>query len=407
MRLVALASAVVMAAAMDMPPRARKQPMRAPAGTHHKQAHSIGRQPAGACGAGLALVHIGKAGGSSVSANLRMGCHAWWAERYGHGHCPHENRTIQNESELSMQVVAYWHVHTVPVERYARFVVMVRNPIERIISIYLMQHPGPTLPGTGARHQQRTSTWGSLFYVCFPTVNAFAESLPSGNARSLEQIGNSAAINSSCATLGWETIRGADSRAGHFYWNYQAYAKPILDWNAGRRQLSSEAASDPANVSSCSAKPIYVIRTEELWHDFNTVNVLIGADSSKTADATPDTHLRDGNSRSALASAGLYNRTISRIGLYKLCLALTEEIAVYEELLHLAVNLEDHERDTDYERVRSECPGHRSLFAAAPERGWATQVLSKSTKAQRDALQAQLQDFSADSLTADAAHAWT
>ena len=41
MRLVALASAVVMAAAMDMPPRARKQPMRAPAGTHHKQAHSI------------------------------------------------------------------------------------------------------------------------------------------------------------------------------------------------------------------------------------------------------------------------------------------------------------------------------------------------------------------------------
>ena len=127
MRLVALASAVVMAAAMDMPPRARKQPMRAPAGTHHKQAHSIGRQPAGACGAGLALVHIGKAGGSSVSANLRMGCHAWWAERYGHGHCPHENRTIQNESELSMQVVAYWHVHTVPVERYARFVVMVRN----------------------------------------------------------------------------------------------------------------------------------------------------------------------------------------------------------------------------------------------------------------------------------------
>jgi hypothetical protein len=236
---------------------------------------------------------------------------------------------------------------------------MVRNPIERIISIYLMGHPGST-SGTGSqRWKSAYDSWNTLFYNCFPSLNAFAEGLPS--ARPFEKINftESAAINSSCAKLNWKTVRGADTRATHFYWNYQAYAKPILDWNAGRQQLSFEVASN------CSAKPIYVIRTEELSHDWGRIEELIGAEG-KTA--TPNTHMRDGKSQSALSRIDLYNRNISRGGLYKLCSALAEEMAVYEELLHLAVNLVDQEREVDYERVRSQCPGHHSLFAAIQRR---------------------------------------
>ena len=296
---------------------------------------------------------------------MRKGCHAWWAERYGGGHCPNEDRFMPNESELSKKVVAYWHVHTVPVERYTSFVVMVRNPIERAISIFLMGHPGAALYDNRSKYlnsaglQYRILQWSNLFYSCFPTANALAEGLPgappSKRSGLLEK--SVAVTSSSCAELGWKTLQGKDPRSGHFYMNYRFYAQPILDWNAGRRQANRNGNAIGTNSSDCPTKAIYVLRTEEIWHDMQIVNEQLGGGKTGYKNQT---HLREGAQTSKLAHEGLYNRSVSRLGLQSLCWALREETAVYKKLLHLAVNLEDRDRETDYAlwhygRVESQC----------------------------------------------------
>lgn len=312
------------------------------------------------CGTGMALVHVGKAGGSTISMLMRRKCHEWWARKYDRGHCPSENRTIPDETPLSKQVVAYWHVHEVPVQLYASFTIMVRNPIERIISIFLIEHPSPQImPLKGKRrvhlstHPQplnAAATWATLFYGCFDLVNDLAEGLPSALPPFESGKRSQFNMNTSCAELGLKTLRGEYTRSSHFFWNYRAYAGRLLALN---KELHQKANAGRAN---CSTKPIYVIRTEAIWQDLWKINTLL-LGSAVAETTTKQLHLRNGSATSQLGQLGLYNRTVSRSGLDKLCLVLAPEIDIYTQLLRYAKNLEEGDREADYARLESLCPG--------------------------------------------------
>lgn len=309
------------------------------------------------CGHGIALVHVGKAGGSSVSKNLRRGCHAWWAERYNNGVCPAAAREMANESEISKRVLAYWHVHPVPVERYAEFIVMVRNPIERIISIFLATRP-PASILKQSRSQASTLNRSGLsellgsrkpkgpprnallafqraFYSCFQTTNEFAEGSTSNPAMSTHP-------NPNCAELGWRTLRG-EIQLGptHFYFNFGFYARPIL-------------AFPTVGIGNCTAKKIYVIRTEAIWQDWQQINAMLGGGRAPV----PSTHERDGQQ----SFSHEYNRTVSERGLVNLCAGLAAEREVYTELIQQAANLGPWEKQLELIALAAMCRGTTSYL---------------------------------------------
>ena len=294
---------------------------------------------------GIALVHIGKCGGSSLSSQLRRNCHEWWAEKYGHGHCPEQRdlRVIPNESEISKQVVAYWHVHRVPVERYTGFIVAVRNPIDRLISTFLTN-----------RHKREwtkdTEASWSEFYRCFPTVDYLAE----GTAPERGE--------DPCAVLGRKVINGTTSGAhSHFFYNYRYYASPIV------------AHGCPIN------KTVYVVRTEAIWHDWVNINLLLGGGHF----SAPNVHRKDStleseedkevsrrrekwgrgresaptppSSSSSLMPYNKYNRSISERGTYNLCSLLRFDIAIYKRLLLCAANLGDREKTLEIMAIDVQC----------------------------------------------------
>lgn len=326
------------------------------------------------CGAGIAMVHVGKTGGSTIMKLIRKDCHTWVAERWGinglpKGICPGEDRPIPNESMISKHVVAYWHERQVPVARYTSFIVMVRNPIERIISIFLMGHPVALIVQPGRilnrTHAMKTAhhraedveralplNWVHAFYSCFPTLNAFAEALPNELPRS------PASKQPRCASIGLSSVQGMNPGAGHMRWNYNFYVRPLIAWNDAREErLKAE------NGASCPAKTIYVLRTEQLWYDWQSVNALLGDTEAQVPDGI---HERKGTTTSRLAKASLYNRSVSQLGLANLCRALSEEISLYEEILFRAANLDEGERWADLRKVDTQCPGLQRSRIRAP-----------------------------------------
>ena len=74
----------------------------------------------------LAFVHIGKAGGSSISQQLRNGCH----EHLKTKPCAHAQRIV-NETIASIHTEAYFHVTDVPFSRFSSYLITVRNPVRR------------------------------------------------------------------------------------------------------------------------------------------------------------------------------------------------------------------------------------------------------------------------------------
>ena len=280
---------------------------------------------------GIALVHIGKCGGSTISGQLRRGCHAWWAEKYGCGHCPASwnshwgwDKPVANETEISRQVTAYWHVHSVPVGRYAGFIVLVREPLERLISVFLAAWVNPHAPrsalGSGAKPNPARSA-AEEFYRCFPTVNQLAEGTVSELA------------SDTCAALGRRVIRGATGpQHGHFYWNFGFYAAPIV------------ASGCPVN------RTVYVLRTEALWHDWKAVNAMLGGGDVPA----PTTHEKKGVTSKTAKLYG-YNRTVSAVGTYNLCSLLAEEIRIYKQLLQCSANLDARDKMLEIMAIDTRC----------------------------------------------------
>lgn len=276
----------------------------------------------GLCGAGLALVHIGKTGGSSISMNVRHGCHAWWKEKYNHGKCPPEYEArVPYESEISNQVLDYWHMHRVPVDRYSSFLVTVRDPVDRIASFFPAVFKEYLHRRFHRRKQTKCDKYIQVFFKCFKSVNKLAESLPGPKVapESLEAVAD-------CPSMAWRSIRGEESCASHLTYNYQFYAGSIVDHK-------------PA--PGCTAKKTFVLRTKHLAEDWPRIDTMLGGSGARW----PGTKER--SSHNSIGGHAATNRTFSPVGIANLCRALGPELEVHAKLINSAVNLNLHEK-SDY-----------------------------------------------------------
>jgi len=268
------------------------------------------------------FIHVGKAGGSTVSCQIRMA-------RSGIPQCRNETQNpIVHETPLSKHTRHRFHMSTMPqaprkLKQCDAFVTVVRNPIDRLVSWYHYEYYEPGKTSTLNLFQQvpRIHEDTSSLFACYPTLNELLEiGLAAPRPMDAPRVVSSrwhkhTAVSGfgphptvkECSTLAWDAVQGYRRARNHNRFNYQWYFAPLL--------------------SLLSTRPLYVIRMEHLWDDWININrnLLGDRDVQKTDDINVGTH-RNHTPLSVMATRNL-------------CHALCSELQWYRRVLQWAANL--------------------------------------------------------------------
>ena len=98
----------------------------------------------------LVYVHIGKCGGSSLA----------WAIA--------ESKSLSKE----FKQIYRCHLEPPPILYHARYLIVVRNPIDRMVSAFNFE-----MKKAASRHNRRSSAWRTEFFGKYNSINQLAESL--------------------------------------------------------------------------------------------------------------------------------------------------------------------------------------------------------------------------------------
>lgn len=270
-----------------------------------------------------ALIHVGKCGGSTVSVQLRNGCHSFVNKP-----C----QTPRNESRIS-KLSTYYHVPdfnalaTAP--DYDFYLATMRDPLDRFVSSFLFMHPD-NMVARGERFIGNARHYRSFYEPCFPTLDALAEYLD-GSDYDYPFEGPSA-NSSDCGHLARAAVDGNVVAPTHLYFGVRRlFEKLLKNW---RRP----------------DKALLLIRQEALWEDWQTANEWLGQAS---VAVFPEHKVRVTDD---LQSAPPVTKSMTEKSRRRLCLALSTEYHVYLEMLIQTVNISPEEKMRMLELGRKNCP---------------------------------------------------
>jgi hypothetical protein len=269
-----------------------------------------------------AFLHVGKTGGSTLSEQMRNGCHSFR---------PKPCRNITEKESFISKYSTY--IHTPDFRRLGRgnyshfdfYVASLRDPLTRFLSAFVYMHPSNKLES-----EQRFYRRLEGIYKCFPTVEEFTNVLGDYNFREMEKMGN-------CTLLAKHLLFNKLHEAHHFFY----------DTKFIHQKLPTDS-------------PLLVVRNEHLWHDWVTANQWLGQDE---VAVYPDDVVRDFSNKSLSVS-----RRLSDIGRQRLCRALEREYHAYWRLIERAVNLTPEEKMATAEMARKSCPDIRLPQAVSETR---------------------------------------
>ena len=91
----------------------------------------------------MVLVHIGKTDGSTLSQNLRHGCHMFVKHPCQRSETKNfrTNGGPGEESRVSELTKGYYHFVPVPAKKHDGYIISSQNPIDRVVSAFLYVHP--------------------------------------------------------------------------------------------------------------------------------------------------------------------------------------------------------------------------------------------------------------------------
>ena len=252
----------------------------------------------------LCLVHIGKAGGSSISCGLGL----TYADCEG---MPREK--LPNTSFFHMRR------NRCPAETTRTYVVTVRNPITRIISWFEFEKD--RVPNGGRPHRVRKANRqrARLFKECYSRF----EDLASEGLQPLANYTISASNieDMTCSERAWAAILGVRPFSYHEWYNYEYYWTELQN----HRQLHNNGAS------------IKILRSEHLSDDW-----------SKISTEALFRHVNRGVTPA--------NQTVlSDKAIHNLCRALCPEIQIYKKFLG-AGNLLQSESEESIQELSAMCP---------------------------------------------------
>ena len=288
----------------------------------------------------ISFLHVGKAGGSSVSCNIKA------SFKFGKRHCPgyeHGNKLkyaydAHNDSAISQQVSCYVHYN----ERLycynnPTFLVNIRNPVHRLISWYLYEHrENWDVTVDHITYPNRPKHCGQqMLFACYPTLDSLATVGLAGQRPSdgeILKIGHDLGEDQ-CRLWAWAAVRGRVPASFHNVWNYEWYLHYLLDRKAGGKDLE-----------------IFLLRIEHLDEDWSNLDSFLGGTGS------PLPKSRSHNNDASEKQLAVSDRYISAEGMKNLCRALCREIQVYKQILSIADNLSKEQVEESLRELSETCP---------------------------------------------------
>eukprot|EP00554_Chaetoceros_debilis_P011730 CAMPEP_0194127746 /NCGR_PEP_ID=MMETSP0150-20130528/60685_1 /TAXON_ID=122233 /ORGANISM="Chaetoceros debilis, Strain MM31A-1" /LENGTH=352 /DNA_ID=CAMNT_0038821691 /DNA_START=307 /DNA_END=1365 /DNA_ORIENTATION=- len=300
----------------------------------------------------MALVHLGKTAGSTLSQNLRHGCHMF---------TPHPCRGSKDknfgtkggpgeESTISQLTKGYYHFNPVPVNKHDGYIISSRNPIDRVLSAFIYIHPENVAYTTNHRAKFVERNKGKdnefvdeyqKFFECFPTVNALAASdsnINNGDGGDGDGDGGdeNGTINKECAHLRRFLLNGGDEKTlknemlNHFAFGYKYYVSGLL-------------------AADRSTSRIFVLRQEHLAKDWINFNVRLGGEPHEMSGLRTKSFAKD-KLAVKIPPGGLNKKER-----HNLCLLLKEEIQIYLGAIEEADNLTEEEKARSRQEIENDC----------------------------------------------------
>lgn len=245
-------------------------------------------------------------------------------------------RTIkwpQFPNKIQQRGPHYYHLNKPDIDKYEEWIVLIRDPIERIKSSWIYEHPDNS--------QIRRDGVGKFlfgnrkkFYECYPALD---EALTKG----LTERSN---VENDCPMLAKKVFSGlVDERfygMAHNNYDFSFYFTDLL--------------------MHADEKRIYAVRTEHMVQDLNSVDKALGG-TGPFKRTQRFNHFTE-------SELPMQNRTVSAEGLENLCQFLCDEIQIYKRLLKRAANLDSNE----YENVMlpelaKTCP-KQAAMSVCPEK---------------------------------------
>lgn len=297
----------------------------------------------------IAFLHIGKTGGSTITANIRQGCHEFFK-------APCSGRKdgwTPNETIASKRISEYYHMVDIPLDKLNKtttIVTTVRNPISRFISAFAYDHPiNANVTNLDYGYQE----WKQ--FTCFPTLSHLVKAAMGRPEIRWSETRNTiifkklyvpkskhetSAINcNELAVLAFSSshrsvIKGIQTFMNHMTFDYRQYYR-----------------------SMPSDKEIFVIRYERLWEDFVQVNHLLG-ENPKYNDwpAVPPFRRVERNVSHQYTMKERW-KLHSRQEQRWLCHLLRDEIRTYLMIIMRSVNLNEEDLYNAVSDVDRTCEG--------------------------------------------------
>eukprot|EP00554_Chaetoceros_debilis_P007731 CAMPEP_0194077440 /NCGR_PEP_ID=MMETSP0149-20130528/4063_1 /TAXON_ID=122233 /ORGANISM="Chaetoceros debilis, Strain MM31A-1" /LENGTH=409 /DNA_ID=CAMNT_0038758463 /DNA_START=644 /DNA_END=1873 /DNA_ORIENTATION=- len=310
---------------------------------------------------------------------------------------------------------------------YDDFLITVRNPIERIVSWFYYIHPSYP-PRKSKRHINGCDGYSTIFQ-CWNTIQDMAEYglrrfdnfdvsdvsyvnvssatdtsktetnsnrnsttdttdtnttswTNSSNSNSNSRSKSNSASKSDCQWLAQELVLGT-RKCWHNSYNYNFTYGGLLQEAEATSMSVSVSTSTSASASRRNIT-IYAIRTEHLEEDWGVIDRMLGGDNSdvkkplrknswgKQGGTGTGTGTGKSSSSSKVADVdmdmvhGVPNKTLSYAGRLNLCHALCNEIQIYKQLLHLAINIDHHRENESLDELIATCPDERREIRDCP-----------------------------------------
>ena len=293
----------------------------------------------------IAVVHAGHTGGRpimelcpQVSCKARFAANPVLAQT-----CIQKSPTNATISPLAQQAKHYFHlgdIHHEELKQVTSFLFTLRNPVERMLAIFVDSHPLACTDKVETSRVER-KPWGCqtkpywnmpdtsqyTFYTrCFPErqPERFAQYTlsPWPNTTALFKFAETQDQQiHDCRWLAREMALGRQgqiSLAPHAYHNYEFYMEKALYG---------------------TAQEVLAIRMEQEQEDLLTLHKLLGGDPMATLPQVVEP----------------VTPSVTPEAYQKLCCVLYKEIGVYSTLLKRAINLPEYKKDETMDDLRQKC----------------------------------------------------
>ena len=294
----------------------------------------------------IMLVHVGKAGGSTF-------LQSFYQKHWQPGN-------VLQRTPVLLPICHMHACHNATLFKATTLLFVVRNPVDRFISAYKFSHPDNCITFDERRGRNVTNDiWGcnlplgarDFYRQCAPTLEALAND-------PFEEEASSNSSNPRLLSVCRQSIRGMvagqDERyrkhSTHAYFNYKHYKHVTMDRH--------EAAISEGNTTNTTIE-IFVVRTEHLWSDASSLDVLLNGTGNFDTKQRNVTHGSENYHKPT--------STVSKRGYERLCCMLRDEIGVFGEIIARAENLSGGDKVATMREVERRC----GILQFASRAAWA------------------------------------